>query len=361
MDFISYVKNFDILLFGETWQNKNDPYDFGISDYECAHVYAKKSHGVTTGRFSGGVTVYYRSSLKQFISVIHKSDDGLIWIKLDKHFLSSDKDAYLCYVYVRDKNSKVLQQDEIDYFEILQSDISKYSTFGDVYVAGDVNGRTSEEPDFLLQDYYLNVGMNENLRDNEIPLRKSRDLVLDNYGRRLLDLCKATDLLIANGRLGDDKDIGEFTCVTSRGRSVVDYLLLSLQNFDCVSHFKICDIDEHSDHSALYFCLKLSENDIDQNHTHNASTSEKKLIWTCKNQEKFKMTILNQYTKYDDIITNIENDISYINAGVHSFSKLLFDDSFQYFGKSVVFEPGHQSKPSNISNPWFDNTCKTAK
>ena len=55
MDFVSYVKNFDILLFGETWQNKNDPYDFGISDYECAHVYAKKSHGVTTGRFSGGL------------------------------------------------------------------------------------------------------------------------------------------------------------------------------------------------------------------------------------------------------------------------------------------------------------------
>ena len=64
------------------------------------------------------------------------------------------------------------------------------------------------------------------------PLRKSRDIVLDNYGRRLLDLCKSTDLLIANGRLGDDKDIGEFTYVTSRGRSVVDYLLLSLY-VDC--------------------------------------------------------------------------------------------------------------------------------
>ena len=79
---------------------------------------------------------------------------------------------------------------------------------------------------------------------------------MDNYGRRLLDLCKSADLLIANGRSGDDKDIGEFTCVTSRGRSVVDYLLLSLYDFDCVS-LGICDIDEHSDHSALYFCLSL--------------------------------------------------------------------------------------------------------
>ena len=158
--------------------------------------------------------------------------------------------TYVMSMFVK-KNSKVLQQDKIDYFEILQLDISKYSLLGDAFVAGDFNGRIADQPDFLLHDYYLNVGMNENLRDNEIPLRKSRDcLILDNYGLRLLDLCKPTDLLIANGRLGNDKDIGEFTCVTSRGRSVVDYLLLSLQNFDCVSHFSICDIDEHSDHSA---------------------------------------------------------------------------------------------------------------
>ena len=139
MDFVNYVKTFGVLLLGETWQNKDDPYDFGISDYECAHVYAQKSLGVKTGRFSGGVSVYFRSSLKLYTSVVHASNDGLIWIKIDKHFLLSDRDAYICYVYVRDKNSKVLREEEIDYFEILQSDISKYSLLGDVFVAGDFN------------------------------------------------------------------------------------------------------------------------------------------------------------------------------------------------------------------------------
>ena len=231
------------------------------------------------------------------------------------------------------------------------------------FVTGDFNSRTADGPDFLLRDYYINVDMNENLRDNEIPLRKSRDLVIDNYGRRLLDLCKSTDLLIANGRLGDDKDTGEFTCVTNRGRSVVDYLLLPLQTFDYVSHFSICDVDEHSDHSALYFCLTLCENNINQNRIQNASTctSEKKLIWTCKNQDQFKRTLLNEYTKYDEIITKMESDILSINEGVKNFSKSLFDDSFRYFGKTLIFESEHHSKPSQTSNPWFDNTCKTAK
>ena len=45
MDFISHVQNFDILLFGETWINRDDPVDLSIPGFECAHVFAKKSRG----------------------------------------------------------------------------------------------------------------------------------------------------------------------------------------------------------------------------------------------------------------------------------------------------------------------------
>ena len=43
MDFISRVQNFDILLFGETWINRDDPVDLSIPGFECAHVFAKKN------------------------------------------------------------------------------------------------------------------------------------------------------------------------------------------------------------------------------------------------------------------------------------------------------------------------------
>ena len=65
-----------------------------------------------------------------------------------------------------------------------------------------------------------------------IPLRTSKDSVLDNYGRRLLDLCKSTGLIIVNGRLGADKYIGDFTCITPRGQSVMDYFLLAFPTLD---------------------------------------------------------------------------------------------------------------------------------
>ena len=101
-------------------------------------------------------------------------------------------------------------------------------------MTGDFNSRTgqsSEITDYLNFDSYLNVGMTDNHDNNDIPLRTSKDSVIDNYGRRLLDLCKSTGLIIANGRLGADKYIGDFTCITPRGQSVVDYFLLAFSDF----------------------------------------------------------------------------------------------------------------------------------
>lgn len=45
---------------------------------------------------------------------------------------------------------------------------------------------------------------------------------------------------------------------------------------------------------------------------------------------------MNQYGKYDDLISKFESDTSSINEVVQNLSKLIFDDSFQYFGKTFV-------------------------
>ena len=40
-----------------------------------------------------------------------------------------------------------------------------------------------------------------------------------NHGKKLLDLCKSSRLLIMNGRLGTDKGVGHFTRVDTTGDS----------------------------------------------------------------------------------------------------------------------------------------------
>ena len=50
--------------------------------------------------------------------------------------------------------------------------------------------------------------------------RRSRDPVLNHEGKVLLDVCKANNLIILNGRCGSDKSSGE---LTFRNISVIDY------------------------------------------------------------------------------------------------------------------------------------------
>ena len=51
------------------------------------------------------------------------------------------------------------------------------------------------------------------LESLNIPVgRINKDSGKNHNGSRLLDLCKGNDLLIINGRIGNDKDIGKLTC-----------------------------------------------------------------------------------------------------------------------------------------------------
>ena len=51
------------------------------------------------------------------------------------------------------------------------------------------------------------------LEELGIPLRRANDdKVINQYVRKLLNVCKYNNVFILNGRIGEDKDIGKFTC-----------------------------------------------------------------------------------------------------------------------------------------------------
>ena len=86
--------------------------------------------------------------------------------------------------------------------------------------------------------------------DSELQ-RFSKDCIYNNYGRELLDLCKASHLRLINGRFGEDKGIGSFTCYTSRGQSTVDYHVLSESLLPRIKNFVIDPSSDLSDHCPL--------------------------------------------------------------------------------------------------------------
>ena len=56
------------------------------------------------------------------------------------------------------------------------------------------------------------------------------------YSQKILDFCKTQDLLIVNGRIDKDKNIGEYT---NRNCSVVDYCLASPSLFTQFDRFEV--------------------------------------------------------------------------------------------------------------------------
>lgn len=56
---------------------------------------------------------------------------------------------------------------------------------------------------------------------NQLPVRQNKVHVIDHNGQKLISLCKATENIIANGRLHNDRE-SNFTICSSRGLSVTD-------------------------------------------------------------------------------------------------------------------------------------------
>ena len=217
----------------ETWLNEKHSENLSLHGFESIHVFGQKRTGVKKGRLSGGLSVYFKTELKKNISVIETNKSGILWLKLNKTLLSSNNDLYICHVDIPPPGSKVLLDKDFDFFEEIEKGIEKYNKLGNTFITGDFNSRIAQLPDLLPYDKYLDGDDDDNNDDddddhddddddddgkfhfNNLIQCNNRDNVIDNYGRKLVALCKSTDHMIAIGRLCNDLD-GNFTFLSVR-------------------------------------------------------------------------------------------------------------------------------------------------
>ena len=145
-------------------------------------------------------------------------------------------------------------------FHELEDEMIKFSrNTKHIFLLGDFNSRTSKMLDFVIPDEnlaeILNTVDDELLLENMFSYRKSRH---NNYGAKLIEMCKRCAMFIANGRLFKDQNIGRMTCKES---SLVDYLILAPETFKIITEFEILDINPmFSDiHKQLHFVVNVNE------------------------------------------------------------------------------------------------------
>ena len=133
-----------------------------------------------------------------------------------------------------------------------------------------------------------------------IPERSNSDTSEPNEnGHNLINLCKSSDILFANGRVGQDGS-GEATCI-QRGNErfhTVDYVLASSSIFSRLNDLKVDQYDEiYSDRHRpihLQITMNFDSNDNTSNHpTSNIVRNFDDVInETCTDQHDEHLTVL---------------------------------------------------------------------
>ena len=135
---------------------------------------------------------------------------------------------------------------------------------GCVVLSVDFNSRIGTSVDFIEYDSmatelnnFISPVINYNY-DVALPERKSQDLVVNSFGRKLLELCRSTGTRVCNGRTFGDKD-GRYTFFNHRGVSVNDFAIVSENFFHVVNYFHVENFNEWSDHAPLHFqiCIQM--------------------------------------------------------------------------------------------------------
>ena len=251
------IKSTECDLFGinETWIRDKD--DITIDGYHwISHRRQMLNRRARTG--SGGVGIFIADHLYQQydIQVIDKSHEGILAISLSNK-VSGYKLSFIT-AYLPPDNS-LYGRDSTSFFSHLTHLVYMCCDYDAVYLSGDLNARVGNKFDFV-------DGI------DEIPKRIPIDLQTSGHGEALLDFCNETKFCIINGRIQPLKD--NFTSISSKGSSVVDYFLTSHDNLECVIDFEVitmsqivemlgsegisCAPSKISDHSMLVLEVKTS-------------------------------------------------------------------------------------------------------
>ena len=116
----------------------------------------------------------------------------------------------LCVCYLPPENSS-RQEDVLSFYDNLLADIYQYQSLDTVCIFGDLNSRCGD-----LKDYIEGVDV--------LKERGEIDFQVNKYGHFLVDFLINSNFCMLNGRQNSKND---FTSVSTKGASVVDYCFVS--------------------------------------------------------------------------------------------------------------------------------------
>jgi exonuclease III len=362
-DFVNDIVKHDIVFLSETHSNEKDNIQIEGFHVTCNHRDKLKQ----AKKHFGGVIVAIKKDIKKGVKIVNVSKSDEITIKLRKDFFNFDKDLFVKGVYIPPVNStysKRVRQlpNHVNRFEQLKTDVINDIGDSNYIVMGDMNGRTGVEDDGGGFDGVNNDHLpitNEIGASTSLLSRKSCDdtCKIDVHGREILDLCKETGLRILNGRkFGDIK--GNFTCVTPRGKSVIDYALADYEIYNNIKYFSVNgNLNGLSDHCKIELCIRGNFKRVTE------PTVKHKMLPKVKWNDDRKVKYIEHINEpgVSEKIVLIRHLIEESTKSVDDILDLIYD-SFDGIMKTVFPVKKHtQNKKKVMRKKWYDKDCNRMK
>lgn len=237
-DIFAYLHEHDIVSILETWAVDNK-YDDLLTGFTGFSSYAIKTS--SRGRASGGITVFVKDIWKLSVQRLCYTCRYAVVLLLNKAIFGLENDILAVFSYLPPEGSPSYNdQDEkngvIILHELMQKVTADYPN-AHIILSGDLNARIGEMKDYIPGDtleHILANGDDWYESDDFDRVRNTKDVTVNDFGLELIRLCKTLSIHVVNGRVAGDEN-GEFTCVTPRGCSMVDYFIVSSCLFGSLS------------------------------------------------------------------------------------------------------------------------------
>ena len=125
------------------------------------------------------------------------------------------------------------------------------------------------------------------------PERQNIDSITNNHGKKIIEICKSTDMRILNGRTNGDS-LGRPSFHDKSGTSLVDYIICNQNLMTKIKHLVVKSPNYLSDHSQVIAWTNLHKTtDIINNAPLQPPLSELPLqyIWNNESSENFKKVL----------------------------------------------------------------------
>ena len=226
-EFQKAIKFYNLLCFQETFLKNNKTVSLP---------------GFLPGFFrnsGNGVAIFVREEFGDQIKLIDDVGyDCVVWVHAN--FKNSNTSYCIACVYNPPASSQYKNE---NFFENLLHDVTCLKhRFSDPHfiLVGDWNSRIGPLSEYN-DEKEDNIGFIPNFFESNLFIpRSSCDSTVNTYGKKMISFCRESGLYILNGRGSDPH--GEFTYLSTRGMSTIDYGLVNLDlMFDHKVSFFVCE------------------------------------------------------------------------------------------------------------------------